>query len=195
MKIMTHVFCLVVLGCLLFINGCLTYEQSTWTFDCDTGRITLVFQDIRSSKSSDVEDDWKELKKLKEDLKDPQSPFKFNPEVFELITKELFEENSALSGRIILKVKSSEHFPSKAAIVTEFFRQEYPSVVSKGEIFLFIPIGEKIISSNAQIVETKHNHILIWPEDTVKFEIVGPGEGSGVGSLLPYYKKEREAFK
>lgn len=192
MKIMTQAFCLVVLGCLVFINGCLTYEKSTWTFDYDTGRITLVFQDIRSSRTSDIEDDWKELK---EDLKDPHSPFKFNPEVFELITKELFEENGMLSGRMILKVKSPERFPSKAAILSEFFRQEYPSVVSKGEIFLFIPIGEKLISSNAQILKTKHNHILIWPEDTVKFEIVGPGEGSGVESLLPYYQKEKEGLK
>ncbi len=192
MKIMTHAICLVVLVCLVFISGCLTYEKSTWTFDYDAGRMIMVFQDIRSSRNSDIENDWKNLK---EDLKNPDFPFKFNPEVFELTGKELFEENGVLSCRIILKVKSPERFPSKAAILSEFFRKEYPSVVSKGEIFLFIPLSEKIISSNGQIIKTKYNSILIWPEDTVKFEIVGPGEGSGVESLLPYYQKEKGGLK
>jgi hypothetical protein len=186
MKKLIYFICLF--ASLLFINGCLTYNQGTWVFDYGTGEVVHVYHDIGSSKGSDIEKDWEDLKQC---LRDPQPLLDYEPELLEVVKTELFEENGSLSGRILLKIKSPERFLSKAVVLAKLFEGKFRAEIINGEVFLFIPIHEQIISSNAQILKTKSNYILIWPEDTVRFEIRFVGEKGRGKSLLPYYLKKK----
>jgi hypothetical protein len=180
----------------MLMNGCLTAERYSFTFDYDTGRVEMIYHDIRSQKGSEndysVEKDWEYLKELIVDTK-PE----YDPDVAEEIAKELFEEGGVLSGRRILRIKCPKCFPSKAAIFSMFHdSQEWRFEIINDELLLFISAGKKIVSTNAKIVKTKSNQILVWPKDEKKIEFVAREGGLFGGvSLLPYYQKEKDALK
>jgi len=182
--------------CFMLMNGCLTAERYSFTFDYDTGRVEMIYHDIRSQKGSEndysVEKDWEYLKELIVDTK-PE----YDPDVAEEIAKELFEEGGVLSGRRILRIKCPKCFPSKAAIFSMFHdSQEWRFEIINDELLLFISAGKKIVSTNAKIVKTKSNQILVWPKDEKKIEFVAREGGLFGGvSLLPYYQKEKDALK
>jgi hypothetical protein len=183
MKKMVYFVCLFAF--FLFVNGCLTYDHGSLTFDYGKDEVIEVFHDIGSEKGSDIEKDWETLKGY---VLNPQSWS--DSKSLEGVKAELFEENGALSGRIFLRVKSIESFSSKAAVLAKLFENRAEMI--DGEIFLFIPIREMIItSSNAEILKTKSTQILVWPENTVRFEICFAGEGQKEKTLLPYYLKEK----
>jgi hypothetical protein len=194
---MKKIIVLLCLGaCFILMNGCLTAERYSFTFDYDTGRVEMIYHDIRSQKGSEndysVEKDWEYLKELILDTK-PE----YDPDVAEEIAKELFEENGVLSGRKILRVTCPKCFPSKAAIFSMFHdSQEWRFEIINDELLLFISAGKKIVSTNAKIVKTKSNQILVWPKDAKKIEFaVREGGMFGGVSLLPYYQKEKDALK
>jgi len=183
--------------CFMLMNGCLTAERYSFTFDYDTGRVEMIYHDIRSQKGSEndysVEKDWEYLKELIVDTK-PE----YDPDVAEEIAKELFEEGGVLSGRRILRIKCPKCFPSKAAILSLFHpdKEKWRFEVINKELFLFLSYGNEIVSSNAKIVKTKSNQILVWPKDAKKIEFVAREGGLFGGvSLLPYYQKEKDALK
>jgi hypothetical protein len=194
---MKKIIVLLCLGaCFILMNGCLTAERYSFTFDYDTGRVEMIYHDIRSQKGSEndysVEKDWEYLKELILDTK-PE----YDPDVAEEIAKELFEENGVLSGRKILRVTCPKCFPSKAAIFSMFLDdKEWRFEIINDELFLFISAGKQIVSTNAKIVKTKSNQILVWPKDAKKIEFVAREGGLFGGvSLLPYYQKEKDALK
>ena len=195
MKKIIFLFCLCV--CFMLMNGCLTAERYSFTFDYDTGRVEMIYHNIRSQsgdeKDNDVAEDWEYLKELVADTKPAH-----DPDVVEEITKELFEENGVLSGRGIIRVKCPKCFPSKAAILSMFFddEKEWRFQIINEELFLFVLSGKEIVSANAKIVKTKSNQIVIWPKDAKKIEFVYRETGKFVGDpLLPYYQKEKDALK
>ena len=183
--------------CFMFMNGCLTAERYSFTFDYETGRVEMIYHDIRSQKGSEndysVEKDWEYLKELIVDTK-PE----YDPDVAEEIAKELFEEGGVLSGRRILRIKCPKCFPSKAAILSLFHpdKEKWRFEVINKELFLFLSYGNKIVGTNAKIIKTKSNQILIWPKEAkrIEFAIVESGVFKGT-SLLPYYQKEKDALK
>jgi hypothetical protein len=195
MKKMIVLFCLCV--CFMLMNGCLTAERYSFTFDYDTGRAVMVYHNIGSGKADEcnysVEQDWENLKELILDTK-PE----YDTDVVEGVTKELFEENGVLSGRRIIRIKCPKCFPSKAAVLTLFHpdQEKWRFEVINNELFLFISYGNKIVSTNAKIVKTKSNQILVWPKDAkkIEFSVVESGVFKGT-SLLPYYQKEKDALK
>lgn len=195
MKKIIFLFCLC--ACFMLMNGCLTAERYSFTFDYDTGRTVMVYHNIGSQKGSEcdysAEKDWKDLKDSLLDTK-PE----YDPDVVEEISKELFEEDSVLSGRKILRIKCAKCFPSKAAILSLFHPDEekWRFEVINSELFLFLSYGNAIVSTNAKIVKTKSNQILVWPKDAkkIEFAVVESGIFKGA-SLLPYYQREKEALK
>jgi hypothetical protein len=195
MKKMIVLLCLCV--CFMLMNSCLTAERYSFTFDYETGRAVMVYHNIGSRKSDEcdyrVEQDWEYLKDALLET-EPE----YDPDVVEEIGKELFEENGVLSGRKILKVKCPKCFPSKAAVLSLFHPDEekWRFEVINNELFLFISYGNAIVSTNAKIVKTKSNQILVWPKDAkkIEFSVVESGVFKGA-SLLPYYQKEKAALK
>jgi len=196
MKKMIVLLCMCL--CFMLMSGCLTAERYSFTFDYETGRVVMVYHNIGSQsgdkKDNDVAEDWKYLKELVLDTKPAH-----DPDVAEEITKELFEENSVLSGRGIIMVKCPKCFPSKAAILSMLLdEKEWRCEIINDELFLFALGGKEIVSANAKIVKTKSNQIVIWPKDAKKFEFVYRETGKSAGksiSLLPYYQKEKDALK
>jgi hypothetical protein len=194
---MKRILLLFLCACFMLMNGCLTAERYSFTFDYETGRVVMVYHNIGSQKGSEcdysTEKDWEDLKELIADTK-PQ----YDPDVVEEITKELFEENGVLSGRKILKVKCAKCYPSKAAVLSLFHpdQEKWRFEMSNGELFLFLSYGNKIVNTNAKIVKTKSNQILVWPKDAkkIEFAVVESGVFKGA-SLLPYYQKEKDALK
>jgi hypothetical protein len=194
MKKIIALLCLCV--CFMLMNGCLTAERYSFSFDYDTGRVVMVYHNIGSQKGSEcdysIEKDWEDLKELILDT-EPE----YDPHVVEGITKELFEEHGVLSGRKILKVTCPKCFPSKAAILSMLNDdKEWRFEMINGELFLFLSYGNEIVSTNAKIVKTKSNQILVWPKDAkrIEFTVVESGVFKGT-SLLPYYQKEKNALK
>jgi len=191
------IFLLCLCGCFMLMNGCLTAERYSFTFDYETGRVEMVYHNIGSLKSDEcdysVAKDWEYLKELIVDTK-PE----YDPDVVEEITKELFEENGVLSGRKILRVKCPKCFPSKAAILSLFHPDEekWRFEVINDELFLFLSYGNAILNTNAKIVKTKSNQIFVWPKDAkkIEFAVIESGVFKGT-SLLPYYQKEKDALK
>jgi len=194
MKKIIFLLCLCV--SFMLMNGCLTAERYSFTFDYDTGRVVMIYHNIRSQrgdeKDNGIAKDWEYLKELIVDTK-PE----YDPDVIEESTKELFEEGGVLSGRRIIRIKCPKCFPSKAAILSMLSDdKEWRFEIINDELFLFISAGRQIVSTNAKIVKTKSNQILIWPKDAKKFEFVARETGKSVGeSLLPYYQKEKDALK
>ncbi len=187
---------LCLCACFMLMNGCLTAERYSFTFDYDTGRAEMIYHNIRSQsdeeKDNGVAKDWEYLKELIVDTKPA-----YDPDVVEEITKELFEEHGVLSGRRITRIKCPKCFPSKAAILSMLFDdKEWRFEIINDELFLFISASKQIVSANAKIVKTKSNQILIWPKDAKKFEFVVREADKSVGeSLLPYYQKEKNVLK
>ncbi len=195
MKKIIFLFCLC--ACFMLMNGCLTAERYSFTFDYETGRAVMVYHNIGSLKSDEcdyrVEQDWEYLKELIQDTK-PE----YDSDVVEEATKELFEENGVLSGRRIIRVKCAKCFPSKAAVLSLFHPDEekWRFEIINDELFLFLSYGNKIVGTNAKIIKTKSNQILVWPKDAKKIEFVAREGGLFGGvSLLPYYQKEKDALK
>jgi hypothetical protein len=173
------------------MTGCLTVSQYSFSFDYSTGKSTRIYHDIRSKKGGDekgysVEKDWKELKRITQD-KDPT----LDPEVVDEVSKELFQEDGLLSGKKHQKVICPKCFPSKAALLSYLHPEEWRFEMVNDEIFVFLPSGNKIVSTNGISVTTQMNALIIWPSDTDKFEYVVSEPHSGGESLLPFFLKER----
>jgi hypothetical protein len=188
---------LFLCACFMLMDGCLTAERYSFTFDCETGRAVMVYHNIGSLKGGEcdysIEKDWEDLKGLILNTK-PE----YDPDVVEEISKELFEEKGVLSGRKILRVTCPKCFPSKAALLSLFHpdQEKWRFEIINGELFLFLSYGNEIVSTNAKIVKTKSNQILVWPKDAkkIEFAVVESGIFKGA-SLLPYYQKEKDTLK
>lgn len=176
----------------VLLTGCITVSQYRFSFNFDTGKITREYCDLRSKKGVDekdysVENDWAELKRLVAEQK-PE----FDPDVVEDISKELFEEKDVLSARKVQKVSCPKCFPSKAAIMTYVHANGWRFEMSNDEVVLFLPPGNKIVSTNGQKVTTAKNSMIFWPKESGTFEYVVTEQHSGGTSLLPNYLKERK---
>jgi hypothetical protein len=183
------------IGSALLLTGCLTVSQYRFLLDFDNGKITREYYDIRSKQGADEKDynvskDWAELKRLVAEQK-PE----FDPEVVEDISKELFEEKDVLSARKIQKVKCPKCFPSKAAIMTYVHDNDWRFEMINDEVVLFLPSGNKIVSTNGQKVTTQKNSMIFWPKDSSTFEYVVTEPQSGGTSLLPNYLEEKKLEK
>jgi hypothetical protein len=193
MKILRIVF--VNIGLAVILTGCITVSQYKFSFDFDTGEVRREYQDLTSRKGTDEKDysvanDWATLKQMIAEQK-----LEFDSEVVEDISKGLFEENKVLSARTIQKVKCPKCFPSKAAILSYVHDKKWRFEVINEEVVLFLPSGNKIISTNGQKVTTPKNSLIIWPQETRNFQYVVTEEWSGGTSLLPYYLEERNIKK
>jgi hypothetical protein len=193
MKILRIV--VVNIGLAIILTGCITVSQYKFSFDFDTGEVRREYQDLTSRKGTDEKDysvanDWATLKQMIAEQK-PE----FDPEVVEDISKGLFEENKVLSARTIQKVKCPKCFPSKAAILSYVHDKKWRFEVINEEVVLFLPSGNKIISTNGQKVTTPKNSLIIWPQETRNFQYVVTEEWSGGTSLLPYYLEEKNIKK
>ena len=187
MKTAVTVLSLLILTSLM--TGCLTVSQYTFSFDYSTGESKLIYHDIRSKKGGDEKDyslekDWNELKRLVQ-AKDPT----LDPEVVKEVSKELFQEDSVLSARKHQKVICPKCFPSKVAVLSYLHPEEWRFEMVNDEIFLFLPTGNKILSSNGLSVTTQMNALIIWPSDTDEFEYVVSEQPLGGESLLPFFLK------
>jgi hypothetical protein len=193
MKILRIV--VVNIGLAVILTGCITVSQYKFSFDFDTGEVRREYQDLTSRKGTDEKDysvanDWATLKQMIAEQK-PE----FDPEVVEDISKGLFEENKVLCARIIQKVKCPKCFPYKAAILSYVHDKKWRFEVINEEVVLFLPSGNKIISTNGQKVTTPKNSLIIWPQETRNFQYVVTEEWSGGTSLLPYYLEEKNIKK
>ena len=108
------------------------------------------------------------------------------------ISKELFEEKDVLSARKVQKVKCPKCFPSKAAIMTYVHADGWRFEMINDEVVLFLPPGNKIVSTNGQKVTTAKNSMIFWPKESGTFEYVVTEQHSGGTFLLPNYLKERK---
>ena len=174
------------------MTGCLTVSQYTFSFDYSTGESKRIYHDIRSKKGGDekdysVEEDWKELNRLIQD-KNPT----LDPDVVKEASKELFKQDSVLSARKHQKVICPKCFPSKAAVLSYLHPEEWRFEMVNDEIFMFLPTGNKILSTNGISVTTQMNAFIIWPSDTDEFEYVVSEQSSGGESLLPFFLREKE---
>ena len=189
-------FCFAVL-----LTSCIKVSRRKFSFNFVTGEIQQVYRDLSSnlsprkdSNAKDCDDatecspakDWAGLKEMVAEKK-PE----FDSDVVEDISKVLFEENKVLCGRKIQKVKCPKCFPSKAAILSYLHDKDWRFDLVNDEVVLFLPPEKKIISTNGQSVTTSSNSVIIWPQDTTKFEYEVSEDSTGVTSLLPYYLKEK----
>jgi len=193
MKILRIV--VVNIGLAVILMGCITVSQYKFSFDFDTGEVRREYHDLTSRKGTDEKDysvtnDWATLKQMISEQK-PE----FDPEVVEDISKGLFEENKVLCARTIQKVKCPKCFPSKAAILSYVHDKKWRFELINEEVVLFLPSGNKIISTNGQKVTTQKNSLIIWPQETRNFQYVVTEEWSGGTSLLPYYLEEKNLKK
>jgi hypothetical protein len=186
---------IVSLCFVFFLSGCITISQYQFSFDFTTGKVIRKYHDLTSRKEPgekdySVENDWKSLKEL---IENPDS--EFDASVVQDISKELFQEDKVLSARKIQKVVCPKCFPNKAAILSYLHEKEWRFELINDEVFLFLPGGKKIISTNGRKVKTGKNALIIWPAATTKYEYVVSEPYSGGKSLLPYYLKDKPAAK
>jgi len=175
-----------------FLAGCLTVSQYTLSIDYRTGACEIIYHDIRSMRGGDEKDyslekDWNELQRLVQD-KEP----KLDPDVVEEVSKELFQELDVLSARMKQRVRCPKCFPSKAALLSYVQPEEWRSELINDEIFLFLPTGTKIVSTNGISLATKKNAVIIWPGDTDRFEYVVREQALGGETLLPFFLKDKD---
>lgn len=175
--------------------GCLTVSQYRLSLNYDTGDARWEYCDLRSKQGADEKDysaanDWAELKKRVAEQK-PEA----DQEVVADIAKEMFEENNMLCARKIQKVKCPKCFPSKAAIMTYLHDKDWRFEMINDEVVLFLPGGRKVVSTNGRMVTTPNNSIIIWPQESGKFEYVITDQNSGGTSLLPNYLDEKNPKK
>ena len=186
---------IVTAGLAVLLTGCITVSEYKFSFNFSTGEVRHVYYDLTSRQGADekgysVENDWAMLRQMIGDKK-PE----FDPDVVEDISKELFEENTVLCAQKLQKVKCPKCFPSKAAILVQLHDKDWRFELINNEIFLFLPSGKKVISTNGQEITTAKNSVIVWPHETNKFEYVVSEQWSGGASLLPYYLKERNEEK
>ena len=182
-------------GLSVFLTGCLTVSQHKFSFDFQTGEVRREYYDITSRPGPDekdysIEKDWAALKQLVEEKK-----AEFDPDVVEDISRELFADGGVLSGRKLQKIKCPKCFPSKATILSYLHGKDWRFELIHNEVMLFLPAGKKIISTNGQSVATANNSLIVWPEESGRFEYVVSEPFSGGTSLLPYYSKEKPEQK
>lgn len=183
------------LSLVALLTGCITVAEYSFSFDYTTGKVEREYSDLASRKSPDeknysVESDWKGLKELVED-KDPE----FDTGVVQEVSKDLFQEESVLSARKVQTVVCPQCFPSKAAVLAYLHEDQWRFEMINDEIFLFLPGGNKIVSTNGKAVVTEGNSIIIWPAGTTSFSYVATEGSAGGTSLLPYYLEEKAKEK
>lgn len=182
-------------GLAFLLTGCITVSKYTFSFDFGTGEVRHEYHDLTSRQGPDEKDysipnDWAKLKQMVEEKK-PE----FDPDVVEDISKELFEENNVLCARKLQKVKCPKCFPSKAAILSFLHDKDWRFEMINDEVILFLPGDKKIISTNGEKLTTQKNSLIVWPNETTKFEYGISEQASGGASLLPYYLKEKSEKK
>ena len=185
----------LIISLAVLLTGCLTASQYKFWFDADTGEIRREYYDLTSRRGADEKDysvtkDWALLKEMIAEQK-PE----FDPEVIEDVSKTLFEENKVLCARKIQKVKCPKCFPSKAALLSYVHDKDWRFELINEEVILFLPSGKKIVSTNGQMLTTSKNSLILWPNDTKKFEYVVSEQWSGGTPLLLYYLEEKDLKK
>ncbi len=181
-----------ILPILLILSGCLTREEYSFKFNYKNGRVEKIHHNVCSKKGFDEKDyspekDWALLKETIKEIRE-----KYDKDVIESVSTELFQEGDTLSAKEIYKVKCPKCFPSKTAILSMLHDDEkWRFEIINKEIFAFVPPGKSILNSNGQNIVTEHNNIIIWPEDQEAFEYTVKESTAGGESLLPFYLKEK----
>lgn len=183
---------ILLVGCCL--SGCLSVAQSSFKFDAGTGQFEATYHDIRSQKGFNEDDysperDWAALQSVLTD-----GVKEYDQDVIENVSRGLFQESEILSGKTVERVKCPKCFPSTAAILTMLHDEDWKWEVMNGDIFLIIPAGKKVTSTNGQTLNTAHNTFIAWPEDQEIFEYAIEENCSGE-SLLRFYQAEQQNGK
>ena len=181
----------------LLLSGCLTYQEYSFTFDYNTGKVEKVYHDLRSQKGFDekdysIEKDWIGLKEsVTEHFGEG-----LDVDVIKPIKAELFQEGDVLSGKEVLKVQLPKAFPSKVAILERLhadgdLNDQLKLQALNSEIFLYAGNNE-IKSTNGKVIKTDKNNMIVWPEDQTEFEFTLESDTKGGKSLLPFYLEEQK---
>lgn len=193
MSIKHVAFISVIFG--IILSGCVTVSQYKFSFDYSSGEVMRDFYNLKSQKDPgeknySIEEDWNELKKLVEET-DPE----YDINIVQDISKKLFQENDVLTARKIQKVTCPKCFPDKSAVLSYLHEDSWRFELIGKEVFLFLPSNKQIVSTNGKKVITKNNSLIIWPENTSRFEYVAKELNSGGRSLLPHYLKDKTMQK
>lgn len=176
--------------------GCLTVSGYSFTFDTETGLTEIIYHDIRSEKEDkddySVAEDWAELKRIVESP-DPD----LDGDVVDEVSKKLFAEKKALSGRKKLKIKCPKCFPSKAAALAYLHDEHWRFEMINDEVVLFLAPDKTVTATNGRMLNSdmlnsEKNGIIVWPGETTVFEYTVTQKSTSGESLLPFFKKEKK---
>ncbi|MFC1890545.1 hypothetical protein ACFL4G_12405, partial [Thermodesulfobacteriota bacterium] len=127
--------------------GCLTVSGYTFSFNAETGEAEIVYHDIRSEKEDkaeySIEKDWAELKRIKESPDED-----LDRDIVVEVSKELFAEKKALSGKKKLQIKCPKCFPSKAAALAYLHDENWRFEMINDEIVLFLTSDKTVTATN-----------------------------------------------
>ena len=187
----TFMTIVAAISLLALTAGCLTVSGYTFTFNAETGEAEIIYHDIRSEKEDkddyNIAEDWAELKRIVESP-DPD----LNQDVVVEVSKELFVEKKALSGKKKLKIKCPKCFPSKAAALAYLHDKNWRFEMINDEVVLFLTPDKTVTATNGRMLNTGKNGIIVWPEETTAFSYSVMQKSTGGESLLPFYKKEKK---
>jgi hypothetical protein len=177
------------------LAGCVTVSEYRFALDTTTGAVLREYIDLASRQGPNENDysvtnDWATLKQLAAEKK-PE----YDPDVVEDVAKELFATNNVLCGRKLQKVKGPKCFPSKAALLAYLHEKDWRFEMLNDEVFLILPTGKRLVSTNGQKLTTAKNTLIVWPGDATRFEYAVSEQWSGGTSLLPHFLKEQAKQK
>jgi hypothetical protein len=190
MRALIQIFFVAVVA--ILAQGCLTVSEESISVNAETGVVEQNYYDIRSRKGLQEKDyspekDWQALK---EAIAEEST---LDKDVVKAISKGLFEEKKTLCASVKMQIKCPKCFPDKAALLGFVHEdKDWRFEVINGELFLFVPAGRKIVSTNGKAVETKANSLIVWGADATEFEYRVTGKSPGGTSLLQYFRQENQ---
>jgi hypothetical protein len=180
----------------LTLTSC--YFPRTYGYKLNTrsGVLELTYHDIRSEAQEDSsrQTEFAELRGLLTAV-----DTLYDSGVVALKGREMFQEDSVLSGRRTYQIRCPKCFPSNAAMLEYALRGNFEAKVQdhSGTVLMLIDTNTTVVSTNAEVLKGKNAVVLAWgAEDTVlQFALRSHDTDTAGTSLLPYYLKDREQSK
>ncbi|MEX0321249.1 MAG: hypothetical protein AB3N63_03780 [Puniceicoccaceae bacterium] len=177
------------------LSSCILNTSQRFSYNHKTGDLVTEWIDLRSQKGRNdkdysIEKDWEELKQM---LHSDDSEHDEN--VVDLINRELYQDGDVLSGRITWRVRCPDCFPGVIDVMRYLHKGEeksYRFEDIRGDMFLFLPKGRRVIETNGEVLETSKNWVIVWPGDAELIEFTIRGEHTGGKSLLPFFLNDEE---
>jgi hypothetical protein len=180
---------------MLLVSGCYLPRYTSYSIDYKKGTFLVVYHDIRTDATADsaIIDDWNLLKHMA-NSKDTS----FDTNIVKLVSQQLFQEDSVLSGKRKYSISCTRCFPSKSALlkllVLPLDGDDFQWADLNKDIVLSVPKAMKVKSSNGKMMNTANATLVTWPDTASAFEITfGPDSFDVPTSLLPRFLESQPA--